>query len=152
MRIRTAATLGFAATLAAGVLSPAVAAPKPKPKPKPVTKSYVAQAFPPDPTHFVDGPVCNQKIKQAQHNEPFTVPFPGTMTIDMTGFQGDWDLAIFDTDDAQVAQSAQSTSEPLDRPEQIVIKLKKKGYKFFIRACNFSGGPTANVKYSHVAL
>ena len=92
--------------------------------------------------------ICNTTIPASQHNEPFTVPFPGTIKVDMTGFQGDWDLAIYQGG-SLVAQSAQEASDPVDRPESITLKLKKTGAKIQIRGCNFSGGPTANVKYVH---
>ena len=149
MRTRTALVASLTAVVAAGALSPAVAAP---PKPKPVSKSYVATAFPPDPSHATGetGGVCSTTNPASQHNEPFTVPFPGVLKVDMSGFMGDWDLAIY-SGGSLMAESAQQLEEPIDRPESITIKLKKKGQKIQIRACNFSGGPTANVKYVHTA-
>lgn len=151
MRLRTVAVTSLAAVAAASALAPAVAAP-PK-KPKPVTKEYVAAAFPPDPSHVVipGTDVCDTTNPTSQHNEPFTVPFPGTLKVDMKGFQGDWDLALY-SGGSMMAFSAQDVAEPLDRPESITVKLKKKGQKLQIRACNFSGGPTANVKYVFTAL
>ncbi len=147
MRTRTAVCASLTVVVAAGALSPAVAGPKPKP----VTKSYVATAFPPDPSHvaLTEG-ICNTTNPTSQHNEPFTVPFPGTLKIDMTGFQGDWDLAVYAAGSV-VASSAQGLTDPINRPESITVKLKKKGQKLQIRACNFAGGPTANVKYVHTA-
>lgn len=147
MRTRTALCASLTVVVAAGALSPAVAAPKPKP----VTKSYVATAFPPDPSHIAltEG-ICNTTNPTSQHNEPFTVPFPGTLKIDMTGFQGDWDLAVY-AGGSVLASSAQGLTDPINRPESITVKLKKTGQKLQIRACNFAGGPTANVKYVHTA-
>ena len=150
MRTRTALTLSLAGVVALGALSPAVAATKAKPKP--VSKNYTATAFPPDPSHAgVTSGICNTTIPASQHNEPFTVPFPGTIKVDLTGFQGDWDLAIYQGG-SLLAQSAQETSDPVDRPESITLKLKKTGAKIQIRACNFAGGPTANVKYVHTPI
>ena len=147
MRARTALCVSLTVVVAAGALSPAVAGPKPKP----VTKSYVATAFPPDPSHIAltEG-ICNTTNPTSQHNEPFTVPFPGTLKIDMTGFQGDWDLALY-AGGSVLASSAQGLTDPINRPESITVKLKKKGQKLQIRACNFAGGPTANVTYVHTA-
>ena len=147
MRARTALCASLTVVVVAGALSPAVAGPKPKP----VTKSYVATAFPPDPSHIAltEG-ICNTTNPTSQHNEPFTVPFPGTLKIDMTGFQGDWDLAVY-AGGSVLASSAQGLTDPINRPESITVKLKKKGQKLQIRACNFAGGPTANVKYVHTA-
>ena len=145
MRVRTVAAAAAVAVVAAGALSPALAAPKPKP----VTKEYTATAFPPDPSHIaVTSGICNTTNPTSQHNEPFTVPFPGVLKIDMKGFQGDWDLALY-SGSSLVASSAQGLTDPIDRPESITVKLKKTGQKLQIRACNFSGGPTANVKYVH---
>ncbi len=148
MRARTSLAASLVVVLAAGSLAPAVAAPA-KRKPKPVSKEYTATAFPPDPSHIAitDG-ICNTTNPASQHNEAFTVPFAGTLKVDMKGFQGDWDLALY-SGSTLVASSAQGLTDPIDRPESITVKLKKKGQKLSIRACNFSGGPTANVKYVH---
>lgn len=145
MRTRTAVAASLSAVLAVGALSPAVAGPKPKP----VSKEYTATAFPPDPSHVaITSGICNTTNPASQHNEEFVVPFAGTLKVDLTGFQGDWDLALW-SGGSLLASSAQGLSDPVNRPEQITIKLKKKGQKLQIRACNFAGGPTANVKYVH---
>ncbi len=146
MRLRTAATTSLVAVLTVGSLAPALAAPA---KPKPVSKEYTATAFPPDPSHIgVTSGICNTTNPASQHNEPFTVPFAGTLVIDMNGFQGDWDLALY-RGSTLIAQSAQSTEQDPQTPEKITVKLKKVGDKLSIRACNFAGGPTAHVKYVH---
>lgn len=149
MRARTALVASLTAVVAAGALSPAVAAPAKKPKP--VSKSYTATAFPPDPSHAgVNEGICNTTNPASQFNEPFTVPFAGTIKIDMTGFQGDWDLAVWQGG-TLLASSAQQLEEPIDKPESITLRLKKKGAKIQIRSCNFAGGPSAAVKYVHTA-
>jgi hypothetical protein len=144
MRTRTALAASLAVVLAAGSLAPALAAPAKKP----VTKEYTATAFPPDPSHITGRGICNTVNPAAQHNEPFTVPFVGTLVVDLSGFQGDWDLALYNGSQL-VASSAQQLEEPIDKPEKMTVKLKKVGQKLSIRACNFSGGPTAKVKYVH---
>lgn len=145
MRIRTALAASLSVAVAAGALTPAVAAPKPKP----VKKTYTATAFPPDPSHIAvtDG-ICNTTNPASQHNEDFKVPFAGTLVVDMTGFQGDWDLALY-LGDALVASSAQSIEQSPDTPEKMTVKLKKVGKTYSIRACNFAGGPTAEISYVH---
>lgn len=144
MRTRTLVAASAVVVLATGAVAPAVAAP-----PKPVSKSYTATAFPPDPSHIAltEG-ICNTTNPASQHNEPFTVPFAGTLVVDMSGFLGDWDLALYNGR-TLVASSAQQIEEPINKPEKMTVKLKKAGQKLSIRACNFSGGPTANVKYVH---
>ena len=150
MRTRTAIAGALTLALAGGALSPALAAPA---KPKPVKKEYVATAFPPDPSHVaITEGICNTTNPTSQHNEPFKVPFPGTLVIDMSGFQGDWDLALYSDKGALVASSAQDMTADPQSPEKISVKLKKKGATYSIRACNFAGGPTANVKYVHTSF
>ena len=148
MRTRTALAAALAAVVTVGSLAPALAAPA---KPKPVSKEYVATAFPPDPSHAgVTSGICNTTNPTSQHNEPFTVPFAGTLVVDMKGFQGDWDLALY-SGGQLVASSAQALEADPQSPEKMTVKLKKAGQKLSIRACNFAGGPTANVKYVHTA-
>ncbi len=127
MRTRTGLAAALVVVVAAGSLAPAVAAPAKKPKP--VSKQYTATAFPPDPSHIAitDG-ICNTTNPTSQHNEPFTVPFAGTLKVDMKGFQGDWDLALY-SGTTLVASSAQGLTDPIDRPESFTVKLKKKGQK-----------------------
>ena len=150
MRTRTAIAGALTVALAGGALSPALAAPA---KPKPVKKEYVATAFPPDPSHVaITEGICNTTNPTSQHNEEFKVPFAGTLVVDMSGFQGDWDLALYSDKGSLMASSAQDMTADPQSPEKMTIKLKKKGAKVFIRACNFAGGPTANVKYVHTAL
>lgn len=144
MRLRTAALTSLVAVAAAGTLAPAVAAPKAKP----VSKEYTATAPTPDPVNPLVNGNCNPSLPGSFHEEPFTVPFPGTLKVDLTGFQGDWALAVLKNGQS-LADSDQSVGEPLDRPEMVTLKLKKKGDKLVIRACNFAGGPTGNVKYVH---
>ena len=126
------------------VAAPSFAAPK-------TTKGSYSAAAIPDPSHAgVTSGICNTTNPTSQHNEPFTVPFAGTLVVDMKGFQGDWDLALY-SGGQLVAQSAQDLSADPQSPEKMTVKLKKKGVKLQIRACNFAGGPTANVKYVHTA-
>ena len=150
MRTRTALAASLTVIVAAGALSPALAAPA---KPKPVSKTYTATAFPPDPSHAaVTSGICNTTNPLSQHNEPFTVPFPGTLVVDMKGFQGDWDLALYSDKGQLVASSAQDLTADPQSPEKMTVKLKKKGAKLSIRACNFAGGPTATISYVHPSL
>jgi len=107
--------------------------------------------MPPDPTPFTGetGGNCRPTIEQAGHEKEITLPAPGTLQVDLTGFQGDWDLAVLNSKGQVLGDSAQDmTSEPVDRPEKVKLKIKSKG-TYTIRACNFAGGPTAKVKWVH---
>lgn len=144
MRLRTAAVTSVVAVAAAGALAPALAAP---PKPKPVKKSYTATAAMPDPTPITGetGGNCSPLLDQAKHEEPFTMPFAGTLKVDLTGFQGDWALAILNSKGEKIADhDNDATSSAPDAPSQIILKVKKKT-DLVIRACNFAGGPEAQV-------
>jgi hypothetical protein len=147
MRLRTVAAASLAAVVAAGTFAPAVAAPKPKPKPKPVSKTYTATAATPDPVGpLANGQNCQPNLPGSFHEEPFTVPFAGTLKVDLAKFQGDWALGVFKGGTA-LADSDQDVGEPLDRPESVTLKFKRAGDKIVIRACNFAGGPTGEVTY-----
>lgn len=143
MRTRSALALSLVGVVAAGSLAPALAAPK---KPAPVKKTYTATAVTPDPTPISGqtGGNCSPQLDSAKHEAPFAVPFPGTLKVDLNGFQGDWALAILDDKGAKIADHDNDAGTALDEPSTITIKLKKKT-TVTIRACNFAGGPTATV-------
>jgi hypothetical protein len=144
MRIRTALLTALVATSATGALSPALAAPKP------VSGSYTATAFPPSPTNVQMG-VCNGDIPGSNFDKDFKAPFAGRLTVDMSGFVGDWDMALVQ-DGANSAESAQDATADPQTPEHIEGYKLKKGEAVTIRSCNFLGGPTANVKFTFKAL
>jgi hypothetical protein len=141
MRTRTALVASIALVAGIGSFSPALSAPKPKP----VTKSYTATAATPGPTNVALG-VCNGDIPGSFYDETFKAPYKGKLMVDQTGFVGDWDLGLFQ-DGALSAQSAQDVTADPQTPEHIEGFKLKKGEEVVIRSCNFSGGPTANLKY-----
>ncbi len=139
MRTRTALVVSLALVAAAGSLSPALAGSKT------VTKSYTATAATPGPSNVVLG-VCHGDVPGSFFDEKFKAPFKGKLQVDQTGFVGDWDLGLFQ-DGALVAQSAQAATDNPQTPEHIEGFKLKPGEEVVIRSCNFSGGPTANLKY-----
>jgi len=143
MRLRTVLASSLTVVVAAGALAPAVAAP---PKPKPIKQSYEATAPTPDPTPFTGatGGNCSPTLDTAKHETPFTMPWAGTLKVDLHSFQGDWALAILDAKGNKLADHDNDVSEPIDTPSTITLKLKKKT-DLVIRACNFAGGPTGTV-------
>ncbi|MBK5306370.1 MAG: hypothetical protein JJD92_06745 [Frankiaceae bacterium] len=146
MRTRTALGVSLAVVTVAGAMSPAVAGPKPAP----IKKSYTATASNPSPTNIADG-VCFGRVPGSNHDTTFKAPFAGRLTVKMNGFQGDWDMALVQ-DGTNSAESAQATEEDISRPEEVAGFKLKKGVEVIIRACNFSGGPTASVTYTFTAL
>ena len=139
MRTRTALAASLVLVAGVGSFSPALAGPKP------ITKTYTATAFPPSPTNVQLG-VCNGDVPGSNFDMTFKAPFKGKLQVDMTGFQGDWDMALVQ-DGANSAESAQDATADPQTPEHIEGFKVKKGEEVVIRTCNFAGGPTANVKY-----
>lgn len=139
MRTRTALAASLVLVAGVGSLSPALAGPKV------VSKTYTATAFPPGPTNVQLG-VCNGDVPGSNFDETFKAPFKGKLTVDLSGFQGDWDMALVQ-DGANAAESAQDVSADPQTPEHIEGFKLKKGEEVTIRTCNFLGGPSANVKY-----
>ena len=109
--------------------------------PKPITKSYTAAANP-DPSPNADG-ACARSLVGGEHLEPFKVPAAGKLAVDMTAFQGDWDLCVFDKAGKNLAASAGFVDTT---KEAVSIKFKKPT-EIVIVAQNLIGGPTASVKY-----
>jgi hypothetical protein len=129
------------AVLAAGT----VVAPGALAAPKPITKTYTATAPLPDPTNVAGGySVCAQNVPQSFHTEPFKVPAAGTLKVELTGYQGDWDLLLMDGKGNEMAYSGEL--EP-SAPEITQVKFKKAG-QVQIVACNWAGGPTGEVTYT----
>jgi hypothetical protein len=141
MRIRTALVAATIVATGLGSLSPALAGGK-----KTVTKEYDATAPVPDPANLALGN-CDGSVPQSKFEETFKAPFTGKLTVDMNGFTGDWDLGLFE-DGSLAADSAQDATADPQTPEHIEGFKLKKGEEVVIRSCNFSGGPTAHMKYA----
>ena len=143
-------SLALVAALVVGVAaSPASA--KPKKHKKPITKTYTAMAPLPDPSNqtmqFYS--VCAQNVPQSFDLKEFTAPAPGKLKVEMTGFTGDWDLLLMDSEDLEVASSGGSEIAPAQpASESMTFKIKKSKKKYSIVACNYAGGASATVKYT----
>jgi hypothetical protein len=113
--------------------------------PKPITKTYTATAPMPDPTNFVGGySVCAQNVPGSFHTEEFTVPEAGTLKVELTDYEVDWDLLLMNGKDEEIAYSG---SGGVGAPEVVQVKFKKKT-PVKIVACNWAGGPTGQVTYT----
>ena len=112
---------------------------------KPITKTYTATAPLPDPTNVGGGyTVCAQNVPQSFHIEEFKAPGAGSLKVELTEFQVDWDLLLMDGKGKELASSG---SGGVGEPEIATLKLKKPGV-IQIVACNWSGGPTGTVTYT----
>lgn len=134
------AVLALALVAAATATAPGALA-----APRTITKTYTATAPVPDPTNVAGGySVCAQNVPQSFHVEEFKVPAAGTLKVELTEYQVDWDLLLMDAKDRELAGSG---SGGVGEPEIAQIKLKKAGLVQIV-ACNWSGGPTGQVTYT----
>lgn len=149
MRVRSVAPLAIVAIVAAGSFVPANAAPKRKP----LKKTYNVQLAP-DPDAS-EATACSGELRADAVNmdiEPIKVAGPGILTVKITKFQGDWDMAVFNSSGAQVAEGG-GTSTPNTSTAEMTETLKyksKKAQTLSLHVCNFLGTPTATVSYTYV--
>ena len=139
--------------LGAGVallVAPALAAPKP------ITKSFAVSI--PVPGGAISNPTATTACAAAVeapssvHREAFKAPGAGVLKVEVTGFVGDWDVALDDGkakrlaegDNASVTPTSMSTGSIV---EKLTYKVKKAG-DLVIVVCNFAGGPTGTGKYT----
>jgi energy-converting hydrogenase Eha subunit A len=138
----------IAALLAGTLVVAAVAAPPAmaKPKKKPITKSYDVTAPMPDPSNYaMQGySVCAQNVPGSFDKQTIQIPAAGTLSVELSGFQGDWDLLLEDSDDSELSTGG---SSGLGGSETADVRFKK-AQKMSIVACNWAGTPNATVKYT----
>lgn len=151
MRVRSAAPLVVAAIVAGGIHAPAQAATK-----KPVAKEYDLTLTPmPDPNTTS---ACSSQFLTAGQNvddHSLKVSGPGKLTVTVTGFSGDWDIAVMSSSGVSLTESdSTGTPAPLSTPagaiDEVAKYKPKKAMSLIIRVCNFLGTPTAHVKYTYV--
>lgn len=114
-------------------VAPSLAAPK-----KPIEKSYTATA--PVPGGAVD---CEGTVPDSAQLDEFKVPAAGKLQVDLSGFLGDWDMAI--TSGGSELGVSQNIQPIGGDTENISLKFKKPT-TITIAVCNYNGGPTGNVK------
>lgn len=135
------------ALVAVGAASPATAA-KPKKKP-PITKSY-SMTLPPLPDPPMGTSCTRDAAKALFHDETFTTTGAGTLTAEVSGFAGDWDITVFDKD-GLVGQGDGTTTgggAPATAGKDTFISSWKKGTTITVRTCNFAGSPQAKGSYT----
>lgn len=133
----------IAAALAVGLLL-AFAAPATAGKKK--GGSFAAENLPfPGPNGCLEGVEGLHKTTQE-----VKTPFAGVFTLTMESFEGDWDLFLTDAEGNEIASSttSQLTGDP---PTEEVVVSVTKGMSLAMVACNWAGGPSAEVKWSLVA-
>ena len=151
MRVRTAASLAATALLAAGVHAPAQAATK-----KPISKEYDL-TLTPMPDASTTSACSSQFLKAGQNmdEKPLKVSGPGKLTVTVTGFTGDWDIAVMSSTGSSLSEGGGTTtpdafSTPAGTLDEVAKYKAKKPMSLVIRVCNFFGTPNAHVKYTFV--
>lgn len=137
-----------AALTVAGLAVVAIAAPPAlaAPKKKSFTKTYAVTAPAPDPTNYAGQgySVCAQNVPGSFNKTTIKVPAAGTLAVELSGFEGDWDLLLLDSDDAELATGGSSSLGG----SEVADARFKKAQTVSIVACNWAGTPNATVKYT----
>ena len=147
MKVRKALPAAAVLVLGAGALAPALAAPKPKP----ITESYTVGGAP--VPHPAQGTSCMEPALEGVSMTTKTIKTTGAgvLNVELTGFNGDWDITVKNDQGAAVATGGPTTTPTAlaetGVTEKLVLKTKK-GMTLNISVCNFLGGPTANAKYT----
>jgi hypothetical protein len=144
MQVRRVATVAAVALVAAGAYAPATAAPKKKP----ITKSYALNLLPiqANPTEACATPELEGISVDTQKITPTG---PGFLTVSVTGYQGDWDIAVKDADGVEIARGS-GNDTPNAGPGTETFELKfKKAEPLQIAICNFAGTPQGQAKYTY---
>ena len=131
MKIRRIVPLAAVGVLAAGAFLPAAAAPA-----KPITKSYSMELLPGGAATCAEADAEGITV----HTETFKASGPGKFVAKITGFEGDWDLALLNGDNVKLADGGGSNADkPQPGPtENLIYKIKKAGtYK--VSSCNYAG-------------
>lgn len=137
----------LAATVAMGALAaPAVA----KKKKVHIHEEFSAQLLPfPNAVEDV-GHSCTAGLDDVhKFTIPFQAPVAGTLTVELAGFTGDWDLYVFDEAGGPLGASEESQLQGSEAKEQIVTTLKAKE-TINIVACNWLGAPDASGYYKFI--
>ena len=149
MQVRRVATVATIALLAVGAHAPAMAGAKKAP----VKKSYDMQ-LPPVPNPPSGTPTCadDALVGTTIHSETLKTTGPGTLTVKVNGFYGDWDITVY-SGDHELEGVGDGTSTPntnTSTGEDTFTQKFKKPVTLEIRTCNFAGSPQAHGEYTFV--
>jgi type 1 fimbria pilin len=146
MRVRTAAPIALAVLVAVGPAAHAA------PKKKPITKTYDLTLAPaPDASTSSS---CSSAALQEGGNmdtETIKVTGAGKLSVKITGFTGDWDMAVLSSSGSMLTEGAGTSTPNTDtNPGEETLKYKsKKAQTLALRVCNFLGTPQATVTYTY---
>ena len=138
------------AVVSAGLAVPAEAAPKTIEKSFSATIPVPLAGATSDPTAPVACAGAVAPFPMSSHVESFSAPAAGTLKVEVTGFVGDWDIAL-DSNGKRIAEGDNASVTPTNMStgsivEKLTYKVKKAG-DLDIIVCNFAGGPNGTGKY-----
>ncbi|MDT7537396.1 MAG: hypothetical protein QOI82_981 [Actinomycetota bacterium] len=147
MQVRRVVAVATLAVLATGAHMPAMAAKK-----APAHKAYDMQLLPvPDPPQGTPSCARDELIGVSIHQETLKTTGPGTLTVKVNGFSGDWDITVF-SGDHELEGVGDGTSTGAGAPAtagEDTFEMKfKKATTLDIRTCNFAGSPSAHGEYT----
>ena len=148
MSRRPVGLLGVALACGAMVL-PADAAPKTIEKSFDVTIPVPLLGSVGDIEGACTGNPAGADVPNNVHVETFSAPAAGQLKVEVTGFVGDWDMAL-ESGGKRLAEGSGTTTPTImstgSTVEKLTYKVKKPG-EYDIVICNFVGGPTGTGKY-----
>ncbi len=120
--------------LAMGLFVPTAAAKKKKK----IEDSWTAQGLP----FPVEVSSCQNGVEGVHLvNHELKTPGKGVLDVTMTDFVADWDLWVFDASGNALGSSTGFVDVPMER---VVVPIKGMDH-VIVAACNFLGGPTAEL-------
>ncbi|MGH2730837.1 MAG: hypothetical protein ACRDJI_09560 [Actinomycetota bacterium] len=139
----------IAALLIGGLVLALGTAPATAKKKRTKKGSVAVQALPfPVTGNAMEGGCLNGVEGAHKHSEPFTTPGAGVLTVDLSAFEGDWDLHVTDASGTVLASS--TAGQPVAPPgEQVVVALAAR-QEIAMVACNWAGGPSATLNWAFV--
>lgn len=149
--IATLVALGLVASFSA---SPALAGKKKKKGTKTISETISATAIPFPNLSSETGtasPGCAAG-EEGVHKvtTPLETPGPGTLTLETSGFTGDWDLYLFNDEGLAIARSDNAQVPDMAPPEEKLIAPLEGGETYDLVVCNWAGAPQATAEYTYV--
>ena len=147
--MRVAVPVALAVVVAAAALAPAEAAPKKKP---PLKREYDVTLQPfPDPTEEV---ACAGSARTAAglvHVHTLKPTGPGKLVVKVTGFTGDWDVAVHDASGKLLRQGWGSDTPRTTntRATEDLWYRSTRTQPLTLRVCNVLGSERVKVAYTY---
>ena len=82
--------------------------------------------------------------------ETFKAPFDGYLSVELSDFQGDWDLHVTGSDGRPIMSS--TSGQPVEPQIEVVDLVLTKRQEVGIAACNWAGGSSAQVSYTFTRI